>query len=134
MPADNFPFTSSFANLPPRVAGTDPDYQVNSAASAVTASSANLWANYTADPSGNTTPSGKLYIEMEAVGFDCFVRFSRTATTSTTNANGSICRVGTPRLFYVDPSKDLFLDYISPGGAGTIKWRKVSTIGERNRA
>lgn len=119
---------------PPRNAATDVDQQVNTAATGVAAVSADLWAGYTADPSGNKTPAGKIWIELEATVSTQYVRFCRTATTGTTVANGSALAVGTPRLFYVDPTKDLFLDVLAASAASSIKWRKVSPIGERSRA
>jgi len=119
---------------PPRVAATDVDQQVNSAATGIAAVSADIWASYTADPSGNKTPPGKIWIELEAMVSTQYVRFCRTALAVTTVTNGSAVVVGTPRLFYVDPTKDLFLDVLAASAASSLKWRKVSPIGERARA
>jgi hypothetical protein len=130
----SYEFTSGQNNKPPRVVGTDPEEAVQSAATAVAATSSALWTAYPADPSGLTTPSGKQWTEFEATGFDVYFRCSRTASTGTTVANGSVLKVGEPRIFYLDPTKDVFLDHISPGGVGLIKWRKVAPIGERARA
>lgn len=118
----------SNANLPPRVSG---DQIVQSAATAAAAVSSNLWSGYT----GGIPPAGKVWVVLEATGFDVFVRFSATNTTGTTAANGRICKVGVPQLFFIEPNvKDLFLDHISPGGVGTIKWHVCSQIGDRYRA
>ncbi len=117
---------------PPRVASTDNDQQVNSMVTSAAAASADLWSTYTADGGGSKAPQGKVWVELEATASTAYVRFSRTATTSTTVALGSAVVVGTPRQFYLDPTKDLFLDVIA-AGAGTLKWRKVGPIGERTR-
>jgi hypothetical protein len=118
---------------PPRVVGTDPDFAVYSAATAAVATSTDIWAGYPLDAGSIRTPPGKIWLELEAVTAALFVRFSRTATTGTTAANGVILSIGAPRAFYVDPTKDLFLDHLATG-VGTIKWRKLGPIGERIRA
>ena len=120
-------------NIPPRPAATDTTYQVFSAATAVAATSSDIWTGYPADAGGLKTPQGKCWLELEAVGFPVYVRFCQTALTATTVNNGSVIPVGVPTRFYVDPTKDMFLDHISPGGAGTIKWRRVGAIAERSR-
>jgi hypothetical protein len=119
--------------LPPRDA-VDVNGSVKSAATSAASTSTDLWAGYTADPSGNKTPPGKIWVEFEAVGFDVFFHLNTTATTNATTSNTSVLKVGVPRQFYLDPTKDLFIDHISPGGVGIIKWRKVGPIGERARA
>ncbi len=124
---------SPHANLPPRNSATDPGYAVYSAATAAAATTTSLWATYTTpDGDVNVIPKGKVWIELEAVAQDVYVRFCRTGTTATTTSNGAIVKVGVPRYFYIDPTKDLFLDHIA-AGVGVIKWRITSQIGERNR-
>jgi hypothetical protein len=134
----DFNYTSPKCSLPPRVVGTDPAYAWQSAATGVAAASANLWSSYTgqgSDAVAGQSPKGKVWLELEATGFDAYVRLSRTATTGTTAANGSVVRAGQPAVVYfIDPTIDLFLDVISPGGTGTIKWRVCSQIAERQRA
>lgn len=122
------------ANLPPRVFATDPAEAVYSAATAAAATSTSIWGSYVPLDNGGAVgvPKGKVWLELEALGQVAYVRFSRTATTATTTANGAVCAVGVPRYFYVDPTKDLFFDHIA-AGVGTLKWRVVSAIGERNR-
>jgi hypothetical protein len=126
-------YINSINNRPPRDVLTDVEDAVYSAATAVAATSTDIWTQYVADAGGLKTPQGKIWIEFEVTGFDVYFRMSRTATVATTLANGSVLRVGVPRLFYLDPTKDLFIDHISPGGVGLIKWRKVGPIGERSR-
>jgi len=121
-------------NQPPRPATTDTTLQLFSAATAIAATSSDIWAGYPVDAGGLKTPQGKCWIELEAVGFAVYVRFCLTALVGTTANNGAVLSVGLPRRFYVDPTKDLFLDHISPGGVGAIKWRRVGAICERSRA
>ena len=66
--SNDFLSSQSNANLPPRVSG---DQIVQSAATAVTAVSTNLWSGYT----NGLPPAGKVWVVLEAVGFDVFVRF-----------------------------------------------------------
>ncbi len=124
--------TDPIENRPPRAAATDPEEQVFSVVTGAAASS-DIWTGYTADASGLKTPQGKVWLELEATAATAYVRFTRTALTATTAATGAAIVVGTPRRFYVDPTKDLFMD-IFAGSAGTLKWRRVGPIGERIRA
>jgi len=124
-------------NYPPRSLATDPAQAWYSAATALAATSTNLWSAFVPDGyTGAQPPPGKVWVELQATGFDVYVRFARTGTTATTAANGSLIRVNpgsNDNKFYIDPTKDLFLDHISPGGVGVIKWRVCSPIGERTR-
>lgn len=113
-------------NRPPRVAADSDEDQVFSATTGA-AASADLWAGYT------KIPEGKCWIELDAVTKDVYVRFGSAVTTATDATNGGIVPAGQYRRFYVDPSKDVYLDHASPGGAGTIKWRRVGHICERTR-
>ncbi len=124
--------TKSTENRPPRSLLTDPEDSVF-VASTGAAASADLWTGYTADAGGIKKPQGKCWLELEAAGATAYVRFARTATTATTAADGAAIVVGTPRRFYVDPTKDLYLDHFCVT-TGTIKWRRVGPIGERQRA
>ena len=119
-------------NLPPRVASTDDEYQVFSGVTGAAASSHDLWTGYTADHATIKRPAGKCWIELEATANIAYVRFSRTASTGTTVANGAVLQVGVPRRFYIQPDIDLFMDVIA-AGVGTIKWRRVGAIAERSR-
>src|SRR3954468_8356172 len=125
-------FNAAEQNQPPRVAGTDPAFQVFSGVTGAAAVSLDLWAGYAADAGGLKTPQGKCWIELEATATPAYVRFSRTASTGTTVNNGVVINIGATRKFYLDPTKDLFLDVISTG-AGTIKWRMVGPILDRSR-
>lgn len=125
-------YTTSTQNRPPRSLATDNEDAVYSGATGVAAASVDIWAGYTADPSGNKTAPGKCFIEVEAVTTDAYIRCARTATAATTTSNGSVVKVGIPRIFYLDPTKDLFWDVIATG-AGVLKWRRVGPIGERAR-
>jgi hypothetical protein len=123
-------------NYPPRVAGTDPAQAWYSAATALAATSTDLWASFVPDGyTGAQAPPGKVWVELEATGFDVYVRFSRTASIGTTTANGSLIRIAHTgdNIFYIDPTKDKFLDHISPGGVGVVKWRVKGPIGDRSR-
>lgn len=119
-------------NIPPRALATDPQDAVFSLVTTGVAQSADIWAGYTADQSAMKSPQGMCWIEIEAFTTDVCVRFCRTALTATTTANGATVKVGTPRRFFVDPRKDLFMDLISTA-AGIIKWRRVGSICERTR-
>ena len=120
-------------NRPPRNVATDQEDSVFNAVTAATAVGADIWAGYAADPSGNKSAPGKCLVEVEAVGFPCYVRACRTNTAASTLANGAVVSVGVPRTFYLDPTKDLFWDVISTG-VGSFKWRRVGPIMERARA
>lgn len=119
--------------IPRSLTGTDADYRIQSAATAVAATSSDIWAGYAADVGGFKFPPGKCWIELEATGFPVYIRASLTATTATTLSNGTVLAVGVPRQFYVDPSKDLFWDHISPGGVGVLKWRRMGPVCDRSR-
>lgn len=125
--------TNSSNNRPPRNAATDSEDAFLSAATSGAASSMNLWSAYT-DKSGVAgAPKGKVWLELEAVANDCYVRFCRTATTATTSSNGALCKVGIPRYFYIEPSQvDKFIDVLATG-VGVLKYRVVGPIGERSR-
>lgn len=125
---------NSLNNRPPRSTATDQADAVYNMATGVAAASGDLWAGYAADAGGNKMPQGKVLLELEATVSTAYVRFARTATTATTTANGSAVVVGVPRVFYIDPTKDLFLDVIAAGAASSLKWRIVGPIGERTRA
>lgn len=114
-------------NRPPRSLLTDKEDSVFSDATGAAAASADIWGGYDAPP------EGRCWLELEAVTQPCYVRFARTATTGTTTANGFYMATGLQYRFYVDPSKDLFLDHLAPGGAAVIKWRRVGHICERSR-
>lgn len=114
-------------NRPPRSLLTDPEDAVQSDTTGAGAASADIWDGY------DEVPQGKCWLELEAVTQACYVRFARTATTATTTADGFYMATGIQYRFYVDPTKDLFLDHIAPGGAGVIKWRRVGHICERSR-
>lgn len=126
---------SALCNRPPRNSATDPEDAVLSAATANAATSTDLWAAYTDHDGTVGAPKGKVWIELEVTGFDTYVRFARTGTTATTAANGALLKVGIPRRFYIEPNeKDKFMDHLSPGGIGVIKYRVCSAICERYRA
>ncbi len=114
-------------NRPPRSLLTDQEDSVFSDTTANVAGSADIWAGYAA------VPDGKCWLELEAVTTAVYVRFARTATTATTTSDGFYMATGLQYRFYVDPTKDLYLDHIAPAGAGVIKWRRVGHICERSR-
>lgn len=125
---------NSLNNRPPREAATDLADSVFNVATGVAAVSADLWAGYAADAGGNKQPQGKVLVEFEATVSTQYIRLARSATTATTTATGSAVVVGVPRVFYIDPTKDLFVDVVSAGAASSLKWRIVGPIGERTRA
>jgi hypothetical protein len=110
---------STDQNRPPRVAATDPEDQVLTAAAP-----ADLWTPY------GDSPQGKCWLEVAASGGDVVVCFRRDAVAAVTPTTGVNIPSGTSRRFYVDPTKDLFLDY---AGAGVATWRRVGAICERSR-
>lgn len=119
-------------NIPPRAAATDLQDSVFSATTAAVAASTDLWAGYAADTSAMKSPQGMCWIEIEALTTDVYLRFCRTALAATTQNTGACVKVGTPRRFFLDPRKDLFMDQISTG-AGVVKWRRCGAIVERTR-
>lgn len=125
-------FNAQAQNQPPRPATTDTKLQVFSVATAVAATSTDIWAGYPVDAGGLKPPQGKCWIELEAVGFSVYVRFCQTGLTGTTANNGAVIPVGGYRRFYIDPTKDLFLDHLATG-VGVLKWRLVGAIAERSR-
>lgn len=125
-------YTNPTQNRPPRDPAISPEDQVFSGTTGIAAASFDLWSGYPADAGGLKTPQGKVWIELEVTASTAYVRFTKTATTATTVASGAGVVVGTPRRFYVDPTKDLFMDVIA-AGAGTIKWRRCGAIMERSR-
>ena len=126
-------YTDTNQNLPPRASATDPAQQVFSMSTSGSAASGDLWGGYSSDAGGLKAPQGKCWIELEATANTAYVRFCRTALTATTVATGAAVVVGQPRRFYVDPTKDKYLDVIA-AGSGTLKWRLVGPIVERQRA
>jgi hypothetical protein len=124
--------TDTRQNRPPRALATDVEDAVFVATTGAAAASADIWAGYTADDSSLTKPQGMCWIELEAFTTNVCVRFTRTALTATTTSNGACVTVGTPRRFFVDPRKDLFIDHLATG-AGLLKWRRVGHIVERTR-
>lgn len=121
------------ANYPPRDTATDKGQGVLSGATAAAAGNLALWTGYTGPDGVVGAPAGKVWVEFEAAGFPAYVRFKRTASAAaTTTANGVRINVDSYRTFYLDPSKDIVVDVLSTG-AGLLKWRVVSAIGERIR-
>ena len=124
-------YTSPHQNLPPRIAAENDSEQVFTVNTGAAASQS-IWGGYAAHAvSGLKTPEGKVWLELEAVGATAYVRFGTAATTATTAANGAAIVVGTPRRFFVDPLKDVYMDHFS--GGGSLKWRRVGPIVERSR-
>ncbi len=124
-------YTAPHQNLPPRVAGENPEQQVFTVATGAAASS-DIWTGYATDAGGLKTPQGKCWLELEATGAAAYVRFGTAVTTATTATNGAILPVGSPRRFFVDPTKDLYMDLFC-ATTGTVKWRRVGPIVERSR-
>lgn len=120
--------TATHANLPPRESG---DQIVQSDTTGAGAASADLWGSYT----DSLPPKGKVWLAVEAVTTDVYIRFTSTATTATTTANGLLIKAGEPAVkFFVQPNTlDAYIDHIAPAGAGLIKWYVCSNIVERNR-
>lgn len=124
--------TCPHQNLPPRLAAENDSEQVFTVVTGAAASQA-IWTGYAAHPvTGDKTPEGKVWLELEATGAIGYVRFGTAATTATTASNGAILPVGSPRRFFVDPRKDIYMDHFC-ATAGTLKWRRVGPIVERHR-
>lgn len=120
-------------NRPPRDAVTDPEDAVLSLATSGAAGSADLWSSYVSADGSLGPPKGKVWLELEAVTADVYIRFTRTAVAGTTSSNGVLLKVGMPRVFYVDPNlKDKYLDHLG-AGVGVLKYRVISQIGDRSR-
>lgn len=110
-----------YDSLPPKAAGVQ---KVRNAVTGAAAASFD-WAGSDAD-----TPKGKCWIEVQPLTTDLYVTFGSTATTATTTTTGHRLAAGQVAYFYVDPVLDRYIDHISTG-AGTVKVRVVSNIGER---
>lgn len=79
-------------------------------------------------------PQGKVWLSLEALSADCYVRFGYTnSQAATTPYNGRLISAGLPAVgFYVDPRAHRYIDVVSVGGAGTLKVQVSSPIGERS--
>lgn len=118
--------------LPPRSVATDPATAIYTDTTSGSAKATNLWSTYVGPDGITGAPAGKVLVEFEALTNDVYFRCARSATTATTTSTGAVLKVGTPRVFYLDPSKDLYIDQIA-AGVGVIKWRVIGPIGERQR-
>lgn len=106
--------------FPPRKTGKQ---LVQSIATAVTAVDTSLWTGLGVD-----RPTGKVYVMFEARTFDVFIKFKAIddAADCTVN-NGMLVKADQPGMsFWLDSQLDLFVDFISPGGVGTLKWYVAS--------
>src|SRR5687768_6204306 len=102
---------------PPTVSTVDAEHQVLSTATGAAA------ANYDwVTALGTAAPKGTVYLLLEALTQDVYVRFKPTTSAAgTTTANGLIIKAGEPgRAFYVDPIKHKVIDMIA-GGVGSLK-------------
>lgn len=121
------------ANYPPRDTATDKGEEILSSATGAAAANIALWTGYTGPNGVVGAPAGKVWVEFEALSNVAYIRLKRTSSAAaTTTSNGAILAVGVPRVFYLDPSKDVVADVIA-GGVGVLKWRVVSQVGERIR-
>lgn len=112
-----------FQIIPPTVSG---EHQVVSTASAAAAANWN-WVTAL----GTDAPKGTVYVVLEAVGQDCYVRFKATGAAGTTATNGLLIKADQPgRPFWVDPVLHPIIDVLA-GAAGTIKLQVASKIGAR---
>lgn len=119
----------SYIYMPPTKSADEPAYQVLQTATGAAAASYD-WVGAL----GAAAPKGKVWLEVEPLTQDVYLRFGPTSTTATTTTTGahlsSALDLGTVK-FYVDPVKHRYIDHIAPGGAGTLKVRVCSPIGER---
>ncbi len=99
---------------PPTKAADDAVHQVQSQATAATATSFDWGAAISA------IWRGKVWVTVEAFGFPVYVRFGPTSTTATTTSNGRVIPVGTKERFLVDTIKHRYIDVISTD-VGVIK-------------
>lgn len=119
-----------YINLPPTVAADDPEHQVLSDVTGAGAASFDWYAQLVA---ADAEPDGKVFVTVEAVTTDAFIRFSETASTGTTASNGLLIKAGSPGTkFYVKPWVHQYIDHIAPAGAGVLKLYVSSPIGERH--
>ena len=106
-------------NLPPETGG---ERQVVSTATAAAATSYD-WITAL----GASAPKGQVFITIEAIGFDVYVRFGAAATTGTTANNGLVVRAGTKERWYVHPARHRFIDHLATG-VGVLKLQVLSLI------
>ena len=93
------------------------------------ADSQDLWSGLDAAD----IPPGSVFVCIEALTADCYVRFGNTVTTGTTANNGLIVKAGQPgRLFYLNPTKHKYMDVFA-ASAGVVKWQVCSPPGQRDR-
>lgn len=100
---------------PPRDTGKQ---LVQSVATGVAAADVNIWTGLGAD-----APTGKVYLMLEAVGFDCYVKFKTLDDAAdATSSNAMLVKAGQPGIaFWVDFSIDKYIDFIGTG-VGVLKW------------
>lgn len=112
-------------------ATTDGHQVMQTDTNAGAAKNSNLWS---ALQTAGFRPEGKTFVTFEALTADMFVRFKRTASAAaTTSSNGLRIAAGTQKVFWLDPTKHLFVDTLG-SAAGSIKWYVSSPPMELSRA
>ena len=116
-----------YSGIPPETTGA---YIVQSFVTDNSAANNRDWIT----PLGTDAPKGPCWVELQASGNDCFVRFkSSNAAAGTTITNGiRLGKLDKPTSFFLDPVKHAFIDVISTTGAGTLQVHMVSVIHQRN--
>lgn len=113
-----------FNAIPPAVSGT---YKVQNDTTGAAAAAFDWYGGLSTD-----APVGRVWLYLEAVTTDAYVRFGSSSTTGTTANNGVIVKAGSPGVvFYVDPVLHRYIDHIAPAGAGKLKVQVCSHPGNR---
>ncbi len=82
--------------------------------------------------SAGTCPKGNVWLLLQAVVKDVYVRFGPATSTATTSLNGITIPKDAPGLlFYVSPVNHAFVDAIAQAAGGYLKIQVCSPIGER---
>lgn len=114
-----------FENKPPETSGT---YQVM--VEAVDDAAENFdWVTEL----GSDAPKGTVWLTLEALEQDIYVRFKSTsAAAGTTASNGRLVKAGSPGVsWYCSPSRHRYIDAIAAAAGATLKVQVSSNIGNR---
>lgn len=67
-------------------------------------------------------PLGKCFVTFQAEGQDTFILISSDAAQVVTTSTGLMLANGSPRSFWVDPTRDLYVAHICASSTSKLKW------------
>lgn len=121
----SLPESLFYRRLPPTVAAADAEHQVVETSTSNAAAAAWDWTS-------SPAPKGKVWVMVQALTNDAYIRFRSDNVGDTTTANGwRLTAGGDPQAFYVDPVNHKYIDHISTTGAGKLRLYVCSPMGER---